>query len=78
MADLKRCDACHTIWDPAETTTTYGSGYDANCCSVSIFAPNDPNNNRRDRYSQSFEVCQDCAREVIKLVEGIEDRAFKK
>ncbi len=69
MATLKRCDACKDVWDPEDYKGLYpDQGTDTNLCSVSVIAPRDPNHYGRDKHSEMYETCQNCARQVIALL----------
>ena len=72
MATLKQCDACEDVWNP-EDYQTY-NGDDENRCSVSVLAPEESTRLYRKRYNKSYEMCQDCTRDVIKLIEGKKDK----
>lgn len=72
MATLKRCDACHEIWNPDDHYDAYNQ-VDTNLSTVSVHIPR--NNDRIDYsaragHSKSYEVCYECAREVVRLLEG--------
>jgi hypothetical protein len=70
MATIKRCDTCREYWDPAEHMDVYGKE-DMNRCVVSVIAPRDGSDYTRSSFSTTYEVCQDCAREVIRVLDSL-------
>jgi len=77
VADLKRCDACHTIWDPTEHQDQWGDvDVDKNCASLSMYAPayRSRNFNWDDKISQTWELCQQCARDIHDFIKGLKPK----
>lgn len=70
MATIKRCDTCKEYWDPEEHMDVYNN-VDMNRCSVSVTAPRDSTRYDRQSFSTTYEVCQDCAREVIRTLDSL-------
>lgn len=70
MATIKRCDTCKEYWDPEEHMDVYNKE-DTNRCGISVIAPRDASRYDRPAYTHTYEVCQDCAREVIKLLDSL-------
>lgn len=70
MASLKRCDACHEVWDPEEHRDPWDDHADRNLASLSLTAPayRDKSIKWADRISEHYELCQQCAREVYDLL----------
>lgn len=71
MATIKRCDLCREVWDPEETKDKW-SDADQNQCTISVAVPADTRTyEHRAKYNQYFEVCQACARAVVKTLEDL-------
>lgn len=70
MATIKKCDVCHTVWDPADFKSwDDGDRYsDYNRCTITVDAPSQIGHVNRPEVNKSLETCQDCARVVMNLL----------